>query len=99
MAEMAAEDDTCMSCFQTTKYECIDCRLPLCNRCSIEEINESTPGWLARKRVGHCLACTEDRKRLARLAASSTSSTATDVPKKRTANNLNREGDKPEPKW
>ena len=52
--EMVVEDDTCMSCFQNTKYECIDCNLPLCNHCSIDEIEDSTPGWLAMKRVGHC---------------------------------------------
>ena len=91
---MAVEDDTCMSCFQNTKYECIDCNLPLqCNSRSLEEIEENTPGWLAMKRVGHCLACAENEKRpLAIQTSSSTSSTGKS--KKRTVN-TNREGDKP----
>ena len=70
---MAPEDNTCTSCFQNTKYECIhvDCNLPLCHRCSIEEIKESTPDWLAMKQ-----ARAEDKKCLQAIPTfSSTSST------------------------
>ena len=62
--------------FSKYKYDCIDSNLPLCNRCSIEDIEESTLDWLALKRVGHCLACVEHKKRLLETqASSSTSST------------------------
>ena len=78
-----------MSCFENTKYECADGNLRLCNRCSIEEIEESTPCWLAMKLVGHCFASVEDKKRLLAIQASSSTS-STGKLRKRTVN-TNRE--------
>ena len=85
-----------MSCFQNTKYECIDCNLPLCNR-FLEQIEQSLLGGLAMKRVGHCLACAEEEKRLLAIQTSTSTSSmesSTGKSKKRTVN-TNREGDKP----
>ena len=70
--------------FSKYKYEYIDCNLPLCNRCLIEDIEKSNLGWLALKRVGHCLACVEDKKHLLATQASSSAS-STGKSKKMTA--------------
>ena len=82
-----------MSSFQNTKDECIDCNLPLCNR-FLEQIEESLLGGLAMKRVGHCLACAEEEKRLLAIQTSTSMESSTGKSKKRTVN-TNREGDKP----
>lgn len=41
---MAARD-TCSSCFRETGYTCLICSFPFCNKCSVFEQNEDTPGW------------------------------------------------------
>jgi hypothetical protein len=53
-------DDTCMSCLETTKYCCLHCKFPLCNKCSVPEENEETRGWKAGKTVAYCEQCAKD---------------------------------------
>ena len=43
------EEDTCSSCFNSTKYCCLYCGIALCNKCAVFEENEDTPGWTAGK--------------------------------------------------
>lgn len=52
----------CSSCFTNTKYVCIECRIPICNKCSIFEINEDTGGWTAGRSVGLCEPCFKAKK-------------------------------------
>ena len=54
------DEDMCYSCFATTKYSCIKCAYPVCNRCSVFEDDEETPGWVAGKSVGFCFACVNE---------------------------------------
>ena len=54
------EDDSCMSCLGTTKYCCLLCKYPLCNKCSVPEVNEETPGWKAGKSVAYCEPCSNE---------------------------------------
>lgn len=56
------ENDMCFSCFETTKYLCLTCTNPICNRCSVFEPNEGTPGWIAGKAVGYCFECKQGAK-------------------------------------
>ena len=39
----------CYSCFMDTKYKCLRCELPICNKCSVFEENEDVEGWTAGK--------------------------------------------------
>ena len=55
------EVDMCSSCFCVTRYTCLKCEKPICDKCSIFEANEDTPGWVAGKRVGFCEPCAKDR--------------------------------------
>ena len=54
------DDESCMSCLHTTKYCCMRCKFPLCNKCAIPEVNEDIPGWKAGKFVGYCLPCSKE---------------------------------------
>ena len=54
-------EEMCSSCFTTTRYYCIGCEIPICNRCSVAEINEETPAWATGKSVGYCEPCTRDK--------------------------------------
>ena len=54
------DEDTCISCFATTKYNCLHCEMSICNKCSVFEDNEEAPGWTAGKSVGHCEACIKE---------------------------------------
>jgi hypothetical protein len=49
----------CGSCISKTKYVCISCKIPICNRkdCSFAENNESISGWIAQRSVGYCKEC------------------------------------------
>lgn len=49
----------CSFCFATTKYSCLHCAMPICNKCSVFEDNEEASGWAAGKRVGYCEPCNE----------------------------------------
>ena len=48
------EENVCNSCFVDTKYRCIHCGMHICNKCSVFESEEVTPGWVACKSVGYC---------------------------------------------
>ena len=54
------DEDSCMSCLGTTKYCCLRCKFPLCNKCSVPEENEETPGWKAGKSVAYCEPCSKE---------------------------------------
>ena len=54
------DEDTCFSCFATTKYSCIKCGHSVCNRCSVFQEDEETPGWVAGKSVGYCIPCEKE---------------------------------------
>ena len=49
-----SSETMCSSCFNNTKYRCMQCYNPFCNRCSIAEINDDAPGWKAGYQVGYC---------------------------------------------
>lgn len=34
--------EMCCSCFMNTKYECLKCKIPICNQCPVFEENEDT---------------------------------------------------------
>lgn len=51
------DEDMCYSCFATTKYSCKKCGHSVCNHCSVFKDDEETPGWVAGKSVGYCIAC------------------------------------------
>ena len=48
------DEDSCMSCLTTTKYCCLRCKWTLCDKCSVPEENEETPGWKPGKSVAYC---------------------------------------------
>ena len=48
------DEESCMSCLNTTKYPCLCCKFLLCHKCSLPEENNDMPGWKAGKIV--CLA-------------------------------------------
>ena len=35
--EYEDDEDSCMPCLDTTKYRCLRCKFPLCNKCSVPE--------------------------------------------------------------
>ena len=43
------EEDTYSNYFNSTIYCCLYCGIALCNKCSVFEENEDTPGWTAGK--------------------------------------------------
>lgn len=57
--ENKMEDMLCKNCKKTTKYVCITCDTPICNRCecSIPEYNEDSVGWIAQRSVAYCKEC------------------------------------------
>ena len=42
--------EMCFSCFVNTKYKCLRCKLPICNKCSVLEENKDVEGWRASKK-------------------------------------------------
>lgn len=56
---MASEQQHCFSCGSATKYRCITCAGPVCNRseCSVPEENDEIDGWVANKSVAYCRDC------------------------------------------
>ena len=54
------EDDMCSVCFSATKYSCLRCEIPICNKCSIFEQDEDHQGWVAGKRVAFCEPCARE---------------------------------------
>ena len=65
--EMAAwrasltRDDMCSSCFSNTKYTCLKCMIPICNKCSTFELDENTERWAAGRCVGYCEPCFREK--------------------------------------
>ena len=53
----------CCSCFMDTKYECLRCKIPICNKCSVFEENEDGEGWGAGRSVAYCEASDRELKR------------------------------------
>ena len=47
----------CNFCQKETKYKCITCNSPVCNRCSLFQDDEETIGWEAGVSVGYCPNC------------------------------------------
>ena len=55
------DENSCMSRLDTTKYRCLLCKFPLCNKCSLPiRENDEIPGWKAGKFVGYCVPCAEE---------------------------------------
>ena len=48
----SSEEDMYSSCFSTTKYTCLKCKIPICNNCSVFEKDEDSSGWAPLKSVG-----------------------------------------------
>ena len=60
----SSEEDMYSSCFSTTKYTCLKCKIPICNNCSVFEKDEDSSGWAPLKSVGSLRAlCTVVCKR------------------------------------
>ena len=55
--------EMCCSCFMDTKYECLRCKIPICNKCSVFEENEYVEGWRASRSVAYCEASDRELKR------------------------------------
>ena len=57
MAERA-----CTGCKNQTKYHCITCEKPMCNReeCCVPENNENGIGWIAQRSAAHCEQCGDE---------------------------------------
>lgn len=52
------------SCFQETKYVGIVSGMPVCNNCSILELNEESREWIACQSVGYCSNCTRPKPQM-----------------------------------
>ena len=52
--------EMCSSCFRETGYCCILCLNPFCNRCSVFEEDEGSPGWVMGRSVAYCPSGTFD---------------------------------------
>ena len=54
--------EMCSSCFRETGYCCIICSNPFCNRCSVFEEDEGSPGWVMGRSVAYCQTCYEEKQ-------------------------------------
>lgn len=61
MASLKAKE-MCSSCFRETGYCCILCSNPFCNRCSVFEEDEGSPGWVMGRSVAYCQTCYEQKQ-------------------------------------
>ena len=50
----------CSICRSATKYRCMDCQIPICNVCAIEENDDSKTNWIPGKQVGRCCECNDE---------------------------------------
>ena len=50
-------EQTCSSCFESTKYTCLKCMNHFCMRCSVFE----NAGWKAGSSVAYCETCIEEK--------------------------------------
>ena len=48
----SSEEGMYSSCFSTTKYTCLKCKIPIFNNCSVFEKDEDSSGWAPLKGVG-----------------------------------------------
>ena len=55
--------EMCCSCFMDTKYECLRCKIPICNQCLVFKENKDVEGWRAGRSVAYCKACDRELKR------------------------------------
>ena len=55
--------EMCHSCFMDTKYKCLRCELPICNKCSVFEENEDVERWTAGKSVAYREPCDRNLER------------------------------------
>ena len=56
---MASRETACSLRGSATKYSCIHCNEPICNRteCSVPEMNDEIEGWVVNKSVAYCRDC------------------------------------------
>ena len=49
----------CVKCSSLTKYVCLKCAKPVCNKSKkcLVPANEYSPGWKADVSVAHCAGC------------------------------------------
>ena len=59
---VAKGKEMCSSCFRETGYCCILCSNPFCNRCSVFEEDEGSPGWVMGRSVAYCQTCYEQKQ-------------------------------------
>ena len=74
----ARGNEHCLSCEELTKYKCLICNLPTCNRCCLPEADEDVDGWCMGLSVGYCNNCNLNIQRKAKdtvMVASSSSNT------------------------
>ena len=60
----------CQSCWGETKYQCLVCQIPTCNRstnCSIA-LPEDSPSWRAGLTVAICASCKRNKEAVGRKA-------------------------------
>ena len=50
-AKPVDDGDMSCSCFGATKYSCLKCKIPICNKYSIFEEDKDYHGWVAGKSV------------------------------------------------
>ena len=58
--EDEGDEDSCISCLDTTKYRCLRCKFPLWNKFSLPSENDEIPGWKAGKFVAYCVPCSKE---------------------------------------
>lgn len=59
-SSLVPDKDMSYSCFATTKYSWIKCGHSVCNHCLVFKDDEETPGWVAGKSMGYCIACEKE---------------------------------------
>ena len=55
------ESPLCSTCGKITKYTCISCPTVICCNCPVFEVDGEAEGWVARRSVGYCKICSEER--------------------------------------
>ena len=68
--------EMCCSCFMDTKYECLRCKIPICNQCLVFEENEDVEGWRAGRSVAYCKACDREESHAGSPSSYSSSSSS-----------------------
>ena len=52
----------CSVCMDITKYVCLLCKTPICNKFATFESDEETANWKAGASVGYCDLCSYERQ-------------------------------------